>query len=382
MKKYILIILALFSLSACKSNKSFLERNDADKALADAVKKITKDPGNEEATAAIPILYKQIQQDHLNIIASYKNSRDLSKWSKIISQYEKLQQAYNIIMSNTQAFTLITPVSYNAELLEAKESAASDYYNEGMNYISKAGRENARRAYNSFKKSGSYIPGYKDSKEKMNEAYENAIVNVVVNPVQDNSFFNTGGWGNYGYNYSNEYFQQTLLRDLQNDNNESRYAARFYTDWQAQRENIRPDWVVNLTLRNMDIPRPVPYSYSRSVSRNIEVGRDSSGHPVNQTVYATVNITRYRFDARASMEVQIRDLETRRTISNRSFSDTYRYEQERGSFTGDSRALSSSDWNIINNTNYQEPRKEEILNELYRKIYPQVLNNIKNATDW
>lgn len=81
MKKYILIILALFSLSACKSNKSFLERNDADKALADAVKKITKDPGNEEATAAIPILYKQIQQDHLNIIASYKNSRDLSKWS-------------------------------------------------------------------------------------------------------------------------------------------------------------------------------------------------------------------------------------------------------------------------------------------------------------
>lgn len=226
------------------------------------------------------------------------------------------------------------------------------------------------------------MPGYKDSKEKMNESYENAIVDVVINPVQDNSFFNNSGWGNYGYNYSNEYFQQTLLRDLQNDNNSSRYAARFYTDWQARRENINPDWIVNLILRNMDIPRPMPYTYSRNVSRSIEVGRDTSGHPINQTVYATVNITRYSFDARATMEVQIRDLETRRTISNRSFSDTYQYQQERGSFTGDSRALSASDWNILNNTNYEEPRKEEILNELYRKIYPQVLNNIKNATDW
>ncbi|MBK8710693.1 MAG: hypothetical protein IPL97_02240 [Niastella sp.] len=382
MKKYILIILALLSFSACKSNKSFLERNDADKALIDAVKKISKDPGNEDATAAIPILYKQIQQDHLNIIASYKNSRDLGKWSKIIAQYDKLQQAYNSIMSNTQAFKLITPISYNAELLEAKESAASDFYNDGMNYLSKSGRDNARKAYNSFKKSDSYLPGYKDSKEKMNESYENAIVDVVINPVQDNSFFNNSGWGNYGYNYSNEYFQQTLLRDLQNDNNSSRYAARFYTDWQARRENINPDWIVNLILRNMDIPRPMPYTYSRNVSRSIEVGRDTSGHPINQTVYATVNITRYSFDARATMEVQIRDLETRRTISNRSFSDTYQYQQERGSFTGDSRALSASDWNILNNTNYEEPRKEEILNELYRKIYPQVLNNIKNATDW
>lgn len=90
----------------------------------------------------------------------------MSKWSKIISQYEKLQQAYNIIMSNTQAFTLITPVSYNAELLEAKESAASDYYNEGMNYISKAGRENARRAYNSFKNQVPIYRGIKTVKKK------------------------------------------------------------------------------------------------------------------------------------------------------------------------------------------------------------------------
>lgn len=90
----------------------------------------------------------------------------MGKWSKIIAQYDKLQQAYNSIMSNTQAFKLITPISYNAELLEAKESAASDFYNDGMNYLSKSGRDNARKAYNSFKNLIHICQGIKTVRKK------------------------------------------------------------------------------------------------------------------------------------------------------------------------------------------------------------------------
>jgi hypothetical protein len=213
----------------------------------------------------------------------------------------------------------------------------------------------------------------------MGQAYENAIVNVVINRVQDNSFFYNSGWGN-GYNYSNEYFQNTLVRELNNNNN--RYAARFYTDWEERRDNIQPDWNIDLRLRNMDIPQPISYQYNRNVSESVQVGTDTAGKPVYNTVYATLYITRMSFNARADMELIIRDIAAGKNLLYRNFNETYRWEEEMATFNGDSRALSSRDWQMINGSGYNTPRKEDVLNELYRKIYPQVKNNIIRSVEW
>ncbi|HMU74119.1 MAG TPA: hypothetical protein PKD93_15325, partial [Ferruginibacter sp.] len=211
------------------------------------------------------------------------------------------------------------------------------------------------------------------------EAYQNAIVNIQVNPIQDNSFFFNTGWGNSGYNYSNEYFQQNLVRELRNNN---RYPARFYTEWEARRDNIQPDWTINLTLRNMNIPRPQEYRDSRGISRRIQSGTDTAGRPVYQTVYATLQITRRSLIARADMELNIMDMIERKTISNTSYREDYRWQEEFATYTGDSRALSDNDWRLVNNNTFIEPRREEILRELYRKIYPQVKNRITYVVDW
>ena len=171
------------------------------------------------------------------------------------------------------------------------------------------------------------------------------------------------------------------MRDLGGTDN-SRYPARFYTEWQARRDNIKPDWVVDLRLRNLDIPYPTSYNYRRNASAQVQVGTDTSGRPLYNTVYATVNITRLSFIARADMEVNIKDLTTGRNINNNSYREDYRWEEERGTYTGDSRALSTRDWDLVNNYGYNTPSKEQVLNELYRKIYPQVKNNITYAVDW
>ena len=379
MKKILIIFIA--SLSACGSSKNYLERNDEDKALLDAVRKINKS-ADENASAAIPVLYAKIQNSHIGRIMSFQNGKDLARWDKVIAEYNSLQRAYDAIINSVAAFRLISPQNYNTQLLEAKQSAAMEYYNAGLDKLNIEGRANAKRAYSYFKKAENYIPGYKDSKSKMMEAYESAVVEVIINPVQDNSFFFNSSWGNYGYNYSNEYFQQTLVRELEYDNNSKRYPARFYTDWQARRENIQPDWVVDLRLRNIDIPQPMNYTYSRNSSANVQVGTDTAGRPRYQTVYATLNITKMSFTARAEIDVNIKDIQTGKNISYNSFRDDYRWQEERATYNGDSRALSASDWQMINTANYNTPRKEDVLNELYRKLYPQVKNNISYAVDW
>ncbi len=380
MKIFIQLLITISLFSACATSKNYLERSDPDKALQDAVKKINKNATDEDATLAIPLLYRVITENHLGKIKSYSSSKELSRWDNIIREYDYLQDAYNVLINSTEAFKLTNPVNYSTQILETKQAAADEYYETANTFFAKDGRDNAKKAYTYFNKANKYIPGYKDAEAAMAQAYENAVVDVVINTVQDNSYFFNSGWGNTGYNYSNEYFQQTLIREL--NNNSNRYPARFFTEWEARRDNVKPDWVIDLRLRNMDIPFPLTNTYSRNASSQVQSGTDSSGKAIYTTVYATINITRMSFTARAEMEVNIKDVISGKNISYRSFRDDYRWEQERGTFTGDSRALSARDWQLINGNNYGAPRKEEVLNELYRKIYPQVKNNISYSVDW
>ena len=382
MKSIFYVCLTAVVLSACAGSKNYLERTDEDKALSDAVKKLSKSPADENALAAVPVLYSNIQKNHLAKIKDLKAGKELNRWDKIVNEYGYLQDAYDAIVNNSAAFKLVNAQSYSSELFDARQSAAEEYYQNGQALLDKTGRDNAKTAYGYFKKSDKFIPGYKDAQAKADLAYESAVVDVVINPLQDNSYFFNSSWGNTGYNFSNEYFQQNLVRDL-NGINKNRYPARFYTDWEARRDNIQPDWTVDLKLRNIDIPYPSNYNYTRNASARVQIGSDTSGNPVYRTVYATVNITRSSFTARADMDVNITDIVTGKNISYRNIRDDYRWEEESATYNGDSRALSARDWEMINNNRgFGSPRKEDVLGELFKKIYPQVRNNITYAVDW
>ena len=381
MKRLLFITATLFLLASCKTSKDYLSRGDEDKTLFDIVKKLNKHNNDEDAVKALPEVYARVQQNHLKKINTYKNYKEISRWDKIVEEYSTLQRMYEAVSNTDGASRLVNAVNYQNNIYDAKQNAAEDYYQQGNLLLANSGRDNAKKAYSYFKKADKWVPGFKDAKSKMDEAYQNATINVVINPVQDNSFFFNSGWGNTGYNYSNEYFQQTLIREL-GGKYASRYAAKFYTEWEARRDNVQPDWVVDLTLRNMDIPRPTAYNYSRNVSQQVEAGRDTSGKTIYKTVYATINISKQSFTARGQMDVNITDAASRRNISYNTYSDDYRWEEEHATYNGDSRALSNNDWALINNSRYNEPRKEDVLNELYRKIYPQVKNRISYAVDW
>lgn len=378
------IFYTLFSLLvfiSCKTSKDYLSKSGDDKTIFDALKTLKKHNNDTSALHALPVLYNLAQQRNLRKINSYSSSNDLSRWDKMIDGYTILQEIYQAIIENDAASTVVNPVNYQLNIYDLKKQAAADYYNEGLYMLSLSGRANAKKAYSYFQKTEKYIPNFEDAKQKKDEAFNNAIVNVVINPVHDNSYFFNSGWGNYGYNYSNQYFQQTLIRDLGGINS-SRYPARFYSDWEARRDNVHPDWEVNLTLRNMYLPRPQSNTYNRNTNARVEIGRDTLGKPVYQTVYATLHISRLYFTARADMEVSITELATRKNIAYNTYRQDYNWQEEQATYTGDRRALSASDWTLINNSRFNEPTKEDVLNELYRGLYPQVKNRVTNAVDW
>jgi len=383
MKQLFYTLITLFVLASCGSSKiDYLAHSNDDKTLFDAVKIISRFPSDTSAAKALPILYPLAQQRHLAKIATYKNETALSARDKTIEEYTILQKMYDAISGSDNASRLVAAVNYQVDLINSKQEAAEAYYQQATNFMATPGRDNAKAAWTYFKKADNWVPGYKDAKAKMEEAYQSAVVNVVIYPVQDNSFYFSTGLNNGGYPNSNEYFQQNLVREL--GDNARRYPARFYSEWDARRHNIKADWVVDLTLRNLDVPRPYGTSYTRNASQAIEDGRDSSGHPIYRTVYATVNITRASLTARGQMDVDITEAGTRRNISSRSYNEEYRWQEEYADYNGDSRALSAADWQLVNNNSHinNQPSKEEVLNELYRRIYPQVKSAIIYSVDW
>jgi hypothetical protein len=214
----------------------------------------------------------------------------------------------------------------------------------------------------------------------IDSAKQKSIVKVVISPVQDNSFYYSSSWNNNSFDITSANLPQQLATDLGGKNG-GRYPAKFYTDWLAQRDNVSPDWLVDLTLKNVNIPSPDVYNYTRKVSAKVEDGKDTSGRVIYRTVYATLHIQRRSINASAQMDMNITDPVSRKNILYDNFNDTYNWQQEAASYSGDSRALSNSDWNLVNNHNHQ-PAQQEIINELYRGLYPQIKSRISRAVDF
>jgi len=382
MKKFIYIIIISAILAACSTGKNAINKTTEDKVLLNAIKKLNKNPNNVELQNTLNSLYNQAAKNHLDKIEVYSTLTEVDRWDKITKEYKALKSLSDVITTSNVANGLIKAPSYTTELKSALENGAAAYYEMGESYLDNGDRESFKTAYYAFKKANDFIPGFKDSREKMDVAYKSSVIKVVINPVTDNSFYyNSVGFNNFGNSFNNDNFQRSLVRDLGGSYNKNT-AALFYTDWEARRENIRPDWEIDLTWLDIDIPHPSTNQYSRNISRQIEAGKDTSGKIYYETVHATLHVIKKYFTAYGELECRIMDMDSRSIISNDRFRDQFNFQEEYATYSGDSRALSNSDWALINNNRYQIPGKEDILSELYQRIYPQVKNRIYSAVSW
>jgi hypothetical protein len=150
----------------------------------------------------------------------------------------------------------------------------------------------------------------------------------------------------------------------------------------SKRINVKPDWTIDLRLKKLEFPNPVVTNASKNISRQIKIGTDTSGNPVYNTVNATLYTNSSKFSALAELELSINDLVENKNIDTKTYRQTYEWHQDVVTFSGDKRAISNSDWDLINNSGANDPRKEEIVNELYKKMYTRVLNGVKQAISW
>lgn len=373
-----LYTLAVISLSvvffSCKSASKLYEKGNYDEGVEAAAKKLQKKPGDPELISILQSAYGYAVNDHESRIRSYSQSNDELRWEKIYNEYISLQKLYNAIHNSPSVFTIVNPTNYSSYVSTYAEKAGDVRFGRGLAFMQQGSKLGFRNAYYEFQKSLRLQPGRIDAIQKRDEAYSYAVTNVVVLPIQQ-----YGGFVYSGYSVGNNNIDDNIVRSLQlGSGNE---FVKFYSAWDARSKNVRVDQEVELRMASVDIGRQHDSHTRQRVNKEIVVKeivyRPDSVVREYAKVYAELTTTRRTISAFANLQVIVRDYDGRWIWSDNMQSD-YNWCTEFTTYTGDARALSESEKQLVERRREFAPTQSEMMRNLLDKLENDAQHRIRN----
>ncbi|MDB5280155.1 MAG: hypothetical protein JWR61_5110 [Ferruginibacter sp.] len=377
MKKYGFFMLLL--LAACSGPNRLKKYYTAeDKTVFDLVEKLKKNGNDKEALEQLPQVYKTVSIKRKALTeANYNNLVPGDRYMQLAKEYGVMLQMYKQISEVPAAKKIIDDLwDPSRQIQDAKNTAANEYYSQGLEYLTYNNRVSARNAYDFFSKANEAVPGYKDVRQLMQEATERATIKVIVRAA---NYYNRN-WNYWGF--ENDWLQQHIINDL---NNQSFRDVRFYSDWDASSRQIRPDRLVELNFTELFVGQVFVKRYTINRSKEVQTGTTKSipAKPVYTTVYATVNVTSRYMQSRATLECRIYDQVTGHNLLFDRFPGNDDWRTETATYTGNQDALLPEDWSRINSSNnFKIPSRAEVANRLIRNCYSSLLNRIKTGVQF
>jgi hypothetical protein len=243
-----------------------------------------------------------------------------------------------------------------------------------MQWMGRNDKISYRNAYNEFEVALRYRPADLTFINMRNEAYQNAIINVVVMPMESNR---------YRYSSYNEHemrnFENELVRHLQY--NTGNRFVKIYSSWDANSRNIKADQFVDFRFRTMNLGRTRDEHSSREVSKQIVIKeivyRPDSIVKEYKTVFAKIKTTKRTMFSEGNLQVNIRDANGRWLWSD-DLRGNHNWYTEFSTFTGDERALSDSDKELVNRRQDYPPREDEIIRCIINEINSNITGRLRN----
>jgi hypothetical protein len=366
-KLTLLLLAACITCAACKSTKKLFEQGQYDRALYSALDDLRKKPDNATAAAILPQAYSEAQAKYNNTIEGARaGSLNAQKLDIIYTNYRALQKMYDAIAATPAAHSLVNATNYAADVTNSAENAAAFRYAQGNELLQRGDRISAQHAYESYKAVEHYVPGYQQVEDKKQQAYDMAVINVVVSKF-DQRFDD--------YNVNAAYFQNDIIYNLNTIGNSHYY--NFYAPNEASQQQVRVDQYLDIDIHDIRFGRLAANNYSYDVSKEItapddnkdkEKDKDPKAPKKTITVTATVTVTRRVIESRAMMEYRITEQGSQQLIATDRVPAVYSWEKLTGNYRGDQRALGDKDWAIIKGAYNSQPPYDELYRELTRRM--------------
>lgn len=380
--KFYALLFALSSLIvvSCKTAKKLYEKGDYTEAVELAAKKLQKDPNDPKFLDIITNAYSYAVNDHESRIRNYADGNGELKWENMYNEYASLQRMYDAIYKVPSVFSLIKPNDYSSYLATYAQKAGEVRFERGMSYM-KLGQQSYnnnkqyyRSAFREFQAAKRFLPGDIGLEQQLNEAYEYAVTNVVILPIQQ-----TGGYVYSSYTIGGNNLDDQLLRNLQfNSGNE---FVKYYSAWDARSKNIRVDQEVDLEFADIDLGRYHDNRSTRKVTKEIVV-KETVYKPDSvvreyakvSAVISTINRT---INSSATLRISVRDAQTGFAWRD-LVSSNYNWCTEFSTYTGDIRALDASDKQLVERRRDFEPPDTEIMRQLTEQISNESQYRLRN----
>lgn len=365
--RYIALGILLFMLG-CSSGKRSFERGNYDQAVFTAVNRLQKDPDNAKALQTLRQAYRYAEEGHLTNVQELAASPDPLRWERVLQEYETLNRLADAILRCPACRqTVGEQQKYTAQLHDTRLKAADARYARGQQLLGEKNRLSAKQAYQDFERAEALVPGFKDARQKIEEAYWAAVLKVVVEPVA----VQRGT-----YELSNEYFQNKIFEYLQRYERSS--FIKFYTPQEARSRKFVPDQVLTLSFDDFVVGQ----TYLKE--KEIEVTRDSvkiSG-PKEKDVYATVKAKYISFEKTISssgmLDFRVMDWTTKNIITQEKMPGTFVWRDEWATYKGDERALTDTHKKMVNRKESPNPAPQFLFIEFTKPIYEQLTAKIQS----
>lgn len=370
----IAIAASLLFIFSCKSASKSYQKGDYTDAIERGVKKLQKDPNDYETKDLVQKSYTYTVNEHEDQIRILSNSKNDNRYDRIYQEYVALQNLYGTIHQYPEAARLIKAKDYSEFVETYRDKAADVHITKANQWMQEGTREAYREAYREFATAANYRPDDFELRKQRDDAYDRAVVKVILNPIQD-----LGGY-RYGASFQLENFQRDILRTLSyNMNNE---FVRFYSEYEARNKDVEPDQVMDLNFSRISIGQPSDVKSVREVSKQVVVKeivfKEDSVKKEYATVKANIITTKRTLLSQGDLFITVRDAKGR-TIWNDRFTGQHKWETQFISYTGDERALSDTDKTSLNqNNNSNPPTEDQILNSLLTQIQSDLSYRLRN----
>ncbi|MDX1629400.1 MAG: hypothetical protein R3345_11910 [Fulvivirga sp.] len=278
---YIALIVFPFLIFNCSSGKKAYEQGDYYEAVMKAVNRLRQKPTHKKSKETLrksyPLAVKTLEQQAQNSMVSnapFKFKRVLQSYQKINHMAEEIRRAPGALK------VIPRPKDYYNKVAELKQQAAEESYAAGIIALERDTREDAKNAYYMFVDANEFVPGYKDVRNKIEEALFKATLKVVVEqiPVPGR------------YDLSGRFFQDKIEEYL-NTHFRSNLFVRFYSPREAERENLPYiDQILRLQFDDFVVGETHMAANTETVTRDsVVVGQATMEDGTKVDVYNTVS---------------------------------------------------------------------------------------------
>jgi hypothetical protein len=377
MRKYIyFLFIGILLLNSCSTGLKSLQKGNYYDAILKAANRLSSDPNNRKASQVISEGYPMAVAYYQEEIDKVLTSDDPFKWKRTLDVMQTVNQMSDEIRRIPAARKLVPSTkTYTSEMTDVQNRAAQEFYDAGIDALSRKTRETAKQAYFYFQNADGLVRGFKDTQQKMLLSKDLATLKVVVEQIPVNGKFE----------YSAQFFYDNVFQML-NQNFQEKDFVHFFSPDEAERTKLKyPDMVLQMGFYDFFIDRPQHFEEEKTLAREIEekyqvkISKDSTVTRIRMVQKkGKIKILTDQVGSGGLLELKAVEFQSQKIVFTDKIPGQYTWKNQYGIFVGDNEVLDKELNQILNNKMIMPPPAQDMFVLFTKPIFNQLTGKLTN----